>query len=229
MTRLLILLVTLLSGSVALASPAHSEALKAQLEQAIRQHCNLTSQATVDVDQVRVSNATVLNDASALKRVELPQGEDGVGRVAARALFASGDGSESWTWVQARVETRVPTLVATTPLKRGDVLDSTQLKRALRPVHPDGVAPLTELVGKALTRSIRAGDAVRAHMVRATSMVSRGDVVSAELRGKTFVVRTTAEAAQKGRLGDVIRVRVMPHRRVMKARILGRGVVEVLR
>ena len=229
MTRLITLLAITLTSSMALAKPSLTADLSGQLEDAIRQHCRLTHEATIRVDELRVSNEAVLSNASTLRRIELPKGEDGVGRVAARALLVSDNGSESWTWVHARVETRVPTLVASGPLKRGDVLDSKHLRRALRPVHPNGSATLEELVGKSLTRAIREGDAVRGHMVRSTPAITRGDVVDAELRGARFVVKTTAEATQRGHIGDVIRVRILPHRRVARARIIGRGIVEVLR
>ena len=75
--------------------------------------------ADISVNHVRISNDALAQGAKAIKRVELPTGEDGLGRVAAKALLVGTDGRETWTWVQAQVEASVPTVVAARALTRG--------------------------------------------------------------------------------------------------------------
>ena len=75
MTRLITLLAITLTSSMALAKPSLTADLSVQLEDAIRQHCRLTQEATVRVDELRVSNEAVLSNASTLRRIEPPRGK----------------------------------------------------------------------------------------------------------------------------------------------------------
>jgi len=82
-------------SSPALAAPDLTGPLGQQLEDAVRHRAGLDERADVHVASVRISGADLAARGTHIKRVELPTGEDGLGRVAAKALIVNADGSEA--------------------------------------------------------------------------------------------------------------------------------------
>jgi flagella basal body P-ring formation protein FlgA len=72
---------------------------------------------------------------------------------------------------------------------------------------------------------MRAGELVRTRMLAATLLVRR-DAVAILVRSGPVEVRNAGEALEAGREGQVLRVRNSATGRVIRARVLGEGMVE---
>ena len=92
--------------------------------------------------------------------------------------------------------------------------------RALLP--SDGVS------GLRARRDILAGEALTGSVLRVPPLVKSGDSVDATVRIGTVSITTTGIASGSGQVGDVIRV-MQPHSsRLLTARIVGPGAVEIV-
>ncbi len=229
-TRLCILFGLLLGAAPAAhAGPNLTQALGQQLEREVRHRADLHADADIVVDRLRVSNTALAANARSIKRIELPVGEDGLGRVAAKALLIGRDGSESWTWVQAHVDASVPTVVAARSLNRGETIKRSDVALAMLPVHRQNLTETNLSVGQVLKRSVRAGEPVRNSWLTRAYAVNRGDIVETTVRRGSIVARGSAEVSERGRVGDIIRVKVTSSRRTLRARVLDNQRVEVIR
>lgn len=231
MTRHLIPALALLLATppVALAAPDLTGSLGSELEREVRLRAQLGDSADVHVAGVRIGDESLAKRATTVKRIALPTGEDGLGRIAAKALLVAADGSETWTWIQAHVEATVPTVVATHALVRGEIINASDLEMTMLPVHHQNVTTATAPVGQVLKRAVRAGEPLRSTWFAAPLAVKRGDRVEIIVRRGALMARGVAEAAERGRIGDIIRVKVASSRRMLRARVLGNQRVEVIR
>jgi flagella basal body P-ring formation protein FlgA len=100
---------------------------------------------------------------------------------------------------------------------------------AMLPVHHQNVTTATAPVGQVLKRAVRAGEPLRNTWFSAPMAVKRGDRVETIVRRGAVIARGVAEAAERGRIGDIIRVKVASSRRMLRARVLGNQRVEVIR
>ena len=214
---------------VAQAGPNLTRSLGQQLEREVRHRADLHADADIIVGQLRISNSALAAKATSIKRIELPVGEDGLGRVAAKALLVGSDGVESWTWVQAHVDASVPTVVAARSLTRGETISPADVEMTMLPVHRQNLTDATTSVGQVLKRSVRAGEPVRTSWLTRAWAVNRGDIVETMVRRGAILARGSAEVSQRGRVGDVIRVKVTSSRRTLRARVLDNQRVEVIR
>lgn len=211
------------------AAPKLSAELGQRLEAEVRHRAQLHSGADISVNHVRISNDTLAQGAKAIKRVELPTGEDGLGRVAAKALLVGTDGRETWTWVQAQVEASVPTVVAARALTRGAQLSDADVELTMLPYHRQNFSEAAPYVGQVLRRNIRAGEAVRSSWLTRAFAVKRGDRVETVIRRGSVIARGNAEVVERGRVGDIVRVQVNSSRRTIQARVIDSRRVEVIR
>jgi flagella basal body P-ring formation protein FlgA len=82
--------------------------------------------------------------------------------------------------------------------------------------------------GMELKRALRQGDALREALLIQPEAIKRGDNVVVQARIGGLNVATSAEALSNGRVGEQIRVRNSKSERVVKARVVGPGRVEVI-
>jgi flagella basal body P-ring formation protein FlgA len=224
-----LLAVLLWAIPVAQAGPSLTQSLSQQLEREVRHRAELHADADVVVDRLRISNSALAASAMSIKRIELPIGEDGLGRVAAKALLVGPDGRESWAWVQAHVDASVPTVVASRSLDRGQTITRSDVQLTMLPVHRQNLTEPSTSVGQVLKRSIRAGEPVRDSWIARAYAVKRGDIVETTVRRGAILARGSAEVSERGRVGDIIRVKVTSSHRTLRARVLDHQRVEVIR
>jgi flagella basal body P-ring formation protein FlgA len=86
----------------------------------------------------------------------------------------------------------------------------------------------TDVVGSRLLRALAAGEVVSPVAVSVTPLVRSGDAVVTRVRVPGVEVSGKAVASQSGELGDVIRVVNPESGRALRARVTGRGEVEVI-
>lgn len=141
------------------------------------------------------------------------------------------DGSSPWTvFVPAQVHLYRNVVVTTRPLQRGTVLDANSVGLKERDVGQLNQAYFTELdqaFGQKLSRGVVMDQVVSAAQLELMETIHKGDSVVISAQGSGLSVRMPGEALSNGGMGEQIRVRNQNSNRVIKARVIGPGQVEV--
>lgn len=228
MRRLLTMIAVTCAALTATPAPASAATLAAQLEEAVRVRAGLSTAARVTISDVRASDRSDPSDAR-VTRLTLPEGERGIGLVAARIELVGASGAPETTWIRARVRVEAPALVATRPLPRGTVVRMGDLEAAMIPLRADHVGAQHEAIGRRLEHTLRPGDPVRARWLRAPVAMERGTQIRAVVRRGAVVAESDAEALQDGAAGEIVRIRMAISGRTARARVVDARRVEVLR
>ncbi|MBS7663090.1 flagellar basal body P-ring formation protein FlgA [Pseudomonas lalucatii] len=153
---------------------------------------------------------------------------DPIGRVTVRVRCP---GSAPWTvFVPGQVRLFRDVVIANRPLKRNSVLterDVTLAERDLGSLSQGYLTAAGQAVGKKLTRPLLPDQVVMPIHVEAAEVIHRGDQVVIVARSGTVNVRMPGEALSDGAVGRQIRVRNQRSQRVIRARVVGPGQVEV--
>jgi flagella basal body P-ring formation protein FlgA len=92
-----------------------------------------------------------------------------------------------------------------------------------------GLPSADDVIGSRVLRAVAAGDPIVAGVVAGVPVVRAGDRVRATVRGLGVEVALVAVAEQSGIPDQIIRVINPDSRRVVRARVVAKGEVEVLR
>jgi flagella basal body P-ring formation protein FlgA len=95
-----------------------------------------------------------------------------------------------------------------------------------QPLRP--ILTMPDVVGGRVTRPLRAGQIVDAASIAPVPTVKAGDQVRAVMRMAAVEVETVAIAADNGAVNQVIKVVNPTTRRALRARVVGKGEVEVI-
>lgn len=151
-----------------------------------------------------------------------------VGRLTVR-IRCNGD--TPWSiFVPAHVNLYLDVVVAKHPVKRNNLLQDSDLMLAERDISALGQGyylDLKQVVGAQATRTLSAGQPVLSSQIRTPPMVKRGDQVVIRARSGAISVRMPGEALTDGSHGQQIRVRNLRSQRVVRARVVAPGQVEV--
>ncbi len=123
-----------------------------------------------------------------------------------------------------------PVVVLTRPLKRMSIVKPADLSLMERDVGLLGQNFLTDpaqAIGKKLTRQLGGDQVLAPSHLQIAEVIRRGDQVVISARGTTVNVRMPGEALTDGAPGEQINVRNLRSQRVVRARVVGPGQVEV--
>lgn len=132
--------------------------------------------------------------------------------------------------VRGSIEALADVVVAAGPLRRGEILRPGQLSTALMDIsslNNPGMEP-GDLIGKKLTRTLRAGSPVLLSMVEELPMVRRGERVKIVINSGQMHLTATGLARSDGALNQMIRVQNINSQKFIYARVAAPGLVEVL-
>lgn len=151
-----------------------------------------------------------------------------VGRVTVRV---SCEGSTPWTvFVPAQVRIFRPVVVVKTALRRDSIIgagDVALVEQNVSLLNRGYVTEVEQVIGRKLTRATRTDQVVTPAMLQLAEAVRRGDQVVISARSGGINVRMQGEALSGGTLGQQISVRNLTSQRVIRARVVGPGQVEV--
>jgi flagellar basal body P-ring formation protein FlgA len=151
-----------------------------------------------------------------------------IGRVTLRVRC---EGASPWTvFVPGQVRLYREVVIVGRPLKRESVLSEADLSLVERDVGLLNQGYLTDLeqaLGKKLTRTVLSDQVLSPAHLELAEVIRKGDQVVISARSGTIQVRMPGEALSNGTLGQQIQVRNLGSRRVVKARVVGPGQVEV--
>ncbi len=132
--------------------------------------------------------------------------------------------------VNGRLEPMISIPVLRNHAMPGDLITAEDLewqRVAARRTGPSTISRLEDLVGRTPRRPITAGQAVRLTDVRPNYVIGKGDLVTIVLKAGSMTLTVSAEALEKGAVGDIIRVRNHQSRKVLETRVLGADTVAV--
>lgn len=124
---------------------------------------------------------------------------------------------------------RVPVLVHS--IRRGAVISAgdVELRNVpLRRIESTTVTDIADLVGMAVTRTIRAGYPVRARDIEQPQIVHRNDMVTVRHKVPGLLLTARAKALESGALGDVIEIRNATSNRIIHGKVIGPELVEAI-
>lgn len=122
-------------------------------------------------------------------------------------------------FINARVETMVPVLVATTNIARGSTLDSSNMKVEMRRQHSVRGEVLDSakiITGARSNRNISSGQAIHKKLI---CLVCKGESVTIIASNNSFSIKTAGTALSNGSIGDEVRVKNTRSGRIVSARV----------
>ena len=151
-----------------------------------------------------------------------------IGRVTLRVRC---EGDAPWTvFVPGQVRLYREVVIANRPLKRDNLLTEMDIVLAERDVgllNQGYLTALRQALGKKLTRSLLPDQVLAPNHVQLAEAIRKGDYVVISARSGGISVRMPGEALSDGTLGKQISVRNQRSNRVIRARVVGPGQVEV--
>lgn len=151
-----------------------------------------------------------------------------IGRVTLRVRC---DGAAPWTvFVPGQVRLYREVVIAARPLKRDNLLTDMDVVLAERDVgllNQGYLTALKQAIGKKLTRQLLPDQVLAPVHVQLAEAIRKGDQVVISARSGGISVRMPGEALSDGMVGKQISVRNQRSNRVIRARVIGPGQVEV--
>lgn len=225
----LALLVVLASGAVV---PA---ALPADVQRAVVDAVRARVGADADVVVEPSGPVGAWPEGREVVDAELPPGASTRApmRVYVRASVSGATGPQLTRVASFAVDVRVAVRHwhTTRAIRRGATVEAADLAEVRHVLAPGALQrPVDEaaLVGGRAARDLAADACLVAPAVLPTTAVRAGDEVTAWLRVPGVEVRTRMVAVDAGRPGAAVRVRALDSKTVMRARVVGRGEVEIL-
>jgi len=141
-------------------------------------------------------------------------------------------GNQPWAvYISAEVEVMDSIVIASRTIPKGAILSLSDFDTQLRDtakIANGYIIDSSHLIGKAATRTIRVGEALRYSLVTEPIAVKRGDTVVIEASTGAITVSSQGVALTDGRVGEQINVRNSQSERVVRVEILGPGRAKVL-
>jgi len=142
----------------------------------------------------------------------------------------NGPGKPKTFRVKGQVTYLCESVVATRPLKPGEVIgrdDVKMLSRRVDHLRDLGIDDVERVVGQEVARSITMNMVVLPNMIKKVELVRRNDVIHVQYNDGRIVLSLQARAEQSGCLGDVIKVYDLFNKRSFQGRIIGAGQVRI--
>lgn len=151
-----------------------------------------------------------------------------IGRVTLRVRC---DGDAPWTvFVPGQVRLYREVVIVSRPLKRNNLVTDMDIVLAERDVgllNQGYLTALQQAIGKKLTRPLLPDQVLAPSHVQIAEAIRKGDQVVISARSGGISVRMPGEALSDGTVGRQISVRNQRSNRVIRARVVGPGQVEV--
>lgn len=216
----LVLAVVLVAAAGAAAQGRATVTPEEAIAVLVRQHFGAAAQVTVE------GLATTVAAESGL--VARP---DATARVGKRSRFLLTAGGAHRGSAVATVAVRAVYPRAARDIARDEAIDASAIdlsEGTLPQVRIEAMPGRAVLAGQVARRNIAAGEPLVATVLRTPAVVRTGDTVDATIRVGLVEVTGTGIASGSGEVGDLIRV-MQPHSsRLLKARIVGPGAVEIV-
>ncbi|MGD0486318.1 MAG: flagellar basal body P-ring formation chaperone FlgA [Syntrophorhabdales bacterium] len=138
-------------------------------------------------------------------------------------------GAEASVYVPFKVLVKKKLYVARHHLAKGDAIhlaDLDEKESFLNGVGADYPSAVEEIVGKTAKKEIPAGEIVTSRLLECAMAVQKGEVVSMRAENNRLVVQGKGTALEKGKVGDLVRVK-SPSGKEVIGKVTGNDTVAV--
>jgi flagella basal body P-ring formation protein FlgA len=144
-------------------------------------------------------------------------------------LSIVGPDNQPASLLHAKIERLELIVVATQPIKRGDLVrrSDVELRTHLGALPAQAVVSLDAVVGKEAVQGIRPDSIIQANQLRTPVIVRRNERVSVRARAAGVSVRTYAIAQQDGGMGELVMVQSLASKERYAARVVGVRELEI--
>lgn len=224
-------LVVCLWAMPAISTPLDREQLAAELNHYIRNaildHYPSATAENIAIDLTLPNAVSVLETCSAPLSISASRNQ-WVGNVRLRVAC---EAEQNWTThVVANVGMRLPVVVLSRSLPRNTVLTANDISMQVLNVadqHQGFYLDADAVVGSALARDLGLGYVLHSRVLNAPRLISRGDAVTIRATSGGISVSMAGTALTDGVEGRQISVRNNSSGKVVRAWVIGRGLVEV--
>lgn len=147
-----------------------------------------------------------------------------------QAYIMAGSTTESMKPVAGRYDAVVSIPVLTRQLRRGDVVERSDIemrKIAERQLRKDSITELDQILGKSPLRMISPGRPIRTAEVSSPLLIRKGQTVEMLFTTPYMNIRTTGEALEDGSKGSLVRVQNSTSQKAVSGRVVATGKIEV--
>lgn len=229
------LMLILYNSEYALAAPNNTlpqqliDVTQSFLEQIVADYLQRSAiQGRYEIQVKRIDPRLRLMPCENLLKAALETPARPIGRVTVRIQC---EGAHPWTvFMPAQVHLYREVIVATHSLQRQTLISATDITLAERDIGLLSQGYLTDVeqaIGNKLGRPLIPGQIVAPAFLQQPATIHKGDQVIITAAGAGISVRMIGEALSDGSIDQQIRVKNLKSERIIKARVIGPGQVEV--
>ncbi|GAK32347.1 hypothetical protein JCM17846_09900 [Iodidimonas nitroreducens] len=204
--------------------PGHPAWASIALENKLAEHILSQQDNMLDADEtliVRVASQGI-TEAMHIQQIDYDRAS---GRFS--ALIDTG-GHLARIYGRAYVEK--PAIVPNRTIRPGEMITAADLVREplrLSDISPDAVLDGRDLIGQEARRALPAGRPIEAHQIGARTIVSRNSLVEISYHSAQMKITGKGRALSDGGMHEMVQVMNIASKKVIEARIIGHGHVEV--
>lgn len=145
-------------------------------------------------------------------------------------IFRMKNAEEKVVRLWGYVEIRVPVVISKNNLASKTILTEDDLileARELSRLPQDVIFRVEDALGKELKMSIKAGTVLRNSQLNSPTVIRRNQEVEIIAKSKNLLVKAKGIALQNGKIEDLIRVKNLSSQKVIQAKVVADGIVEV--
>jgi flagellar basal body P-ring formation protein FlgA len=133
-------------------------------------------------------------------------------------------------YVSFKVSNKKKMFVLKQSAKRGDIIRSDDI--FVKEVYMNGNGAdyplrMEDVVGKLLKRDITAGTVITSQILEDSFIVQRGDTVNIVAENRKFLVQATGRTLERGKMGDIIRVKNLTSNKEIVGKVAGSSTIKV--
>ncbi len=140
-------------------------------------------------------------------------------------------GLKPWSfYLTAKVTHEGTVLVANRDLARHDIITNADVRldtRKIAGMTGNNLSQVASALGQQTKKAVRAGEIIRSSNLTAAEVVSKGDHVTITATSQGISVAAAGTAMTNGKVGEQIRVQNDRTERIVKARVVAAGQVEI--
>ena len=199
------------------------------VEKAIRRQMPWQREA-VTIRNIRFNDDIKLPTGTLTHRITPNRNEDYLGRTTlALHLFVDGELIKK-TWVNADICVMADVVNVVRPLGKHQRItrqDLALMRADLSDLPSNTVRNIEDALGNRTTQMIYPGTILKTGMYALPALVKRGDIVKIVANAGPMTITATGKVKQKGARGEMVHVINTDSNRVITARVIGPGAVEV--
>jgi flagella basal body P-ring formation protein FlgA len=171
-----------------------------------------------------------LKERAKIKHIDFAKVPDSNGDGLCLVEIDGKNGRAKNVYISFRVQSKKKLFVLKQSVKRGDILRSGDiLVKDTFITENGGVYPtrIEDVIGKAVKKDVAAGNTITCQILEDSFVVQRGDAVNIVAENKTLSIQTKGRTLEKGRVGDLVRVKNLTSDKEIVGRVAGSGTVKV--